>query len=129
MGRAMSGPERVGREAQVGTHPPGDQWLADALVQAAWAAARTKDTYLAAKFRRVAGPKRDPQRRKKAAVAVAHKLLVIAYAIMATPGETYRDLGADHFAKHDDTERRKTRLIAQFAKLGYEVTLTPAQAA
>jgi transposase len=123
------GHNESGGKRKSGRTRHGDQWLADALVQAAWAAARTTDTYLAAKFRRVAGPKRDDQRRKKAAVAVAHKLLVIAYALMATPGETYHELGADHFARHDDPERRKTRLIAQFAKLGYDVTLTPAQAA
>ena len=123
------GHNESGGKRKSGRTRHGDQWLADALVQAAWAAARTTDTYLAAKFRRVAGPKRDDQRRKKAAVAVAHKLLVIAYAIMATPAETYRDLGADHFARHDDTQRRKARLIAQFATLGYDVTLTPSKAA
>ncbi len=59
-------------------------------------------------------------------MAVAHKLLVIAYAIMATPGETYRELGGDWFARHNDPERRKARLIAQLHTLGYDVTLTPA---
>jgi transposase len=123
------GQNESGGKRKSGRTRHGDQWLADTLVQAAWAASRTKDTYLAAKFRRVAGPKRDPQRRKKAAVAVAHKLLIIAYALMATPGETYRELGADHFTRHDDTERRKARLIAQLGKLGYDVELTPAAAA
>lgn len=122
------GQNEWGGKRKSGRTRHGDQWLADALVQAAWAAARSTDTYLAAKFRRVAGPKRDEQRRKKAVVAVAHKLLVIAYAIMATPGETYRELGADHFTKHDNPERRKIRLIAQFAKLGYDVELTPTAA-
>lgn len=123
------GHNESGGKRKSGRTRHGNQWLTDALVQAAWSAARTTDTYLAAKFRRIAGPKRDQQRRKKAAVAVAHKLLVIAYAIMATPGETYRELGADHFARHDNPERRKTRLIAQLAKLGYDVELTPTQAA
>jgi transposase len=120
------GHHESGGKRRSGRTRPGDVWLADALTEAAWAAARSTDTYLAAKFRRVAGPKRDDQRRKKAAVAVAHKLLVIAYAIMATPGETYHELGGDWFTKHDDPERRKTRLIAQLHKLGYDVTLTPA---
>ena len=62
-------------------------------------------------------------------MAVAHKLLIIAYALMATPAETYRELGADHLTRHDDPERRKTRLIAQLSKLGYEVELTPAETA
>jgi transposase len=122
------GHNESGGKRRSGRTRHGDQWLETALVQAAWAAARTRDTYLAAKFRRVAGPGRDDQRRKKAAVAVAHKLLVIAYAIMATPGETYCELGADWFARHDNPERRKARLIAQLASLGYDVTLEPTAA-
>lgn len=125
------GHNESGGKRRSGRTRPGDVWLADALTEAAWAAARSTDTYLAAKFlaakfRRVAGPRRDHQRRKKAAVAVAHKLLVSAYAIMATPSDTYQELGGDHFARHDDPQRRKTRLIAQLHKLGYDVTLTPA---
>lgn len=123
------GHNESGGKRRSGRTRPGDVWLADALTEAAWAAARTNGTYLAAKFRRIAGPRRDDKRRKKAAVAVAHKLLVMAYAIMATPGETYRELGGDWFDKHDHPERRKARLIAQFHKLGYEVTLSPTQAA
>ena len=46
---------------------------------------------------------------------------------MTTPGKVYRELGADHFAKHDNPERRKARFIAQFATLGYDVTLTPSR--
>jgi hypothetical protein len=130
-GRGVGAPphHESGGKRRSGRTRHGNPWLTEALVEAAWSAARSKDTYLAAKFRRVAGPKRDGQRRKKAAVAVAHKLLVIAYAIMATPAEVYRELGADHFARHDNPERRKARLIAQLASLGYDVTLTPAKAA
>lgn len=120
------GHNESGGKRRSGRTRPGNVWLSDMLTDAAWAAARSKDTYLAAKFRQVAGPRRDDQRRKKAAVAVAHKLLVIAYAIMATPGETYRELGGDWFARHNDPERRKARLIAQLHTLGYDVTLTPA---
>ena len=123
------GHHESGGKRRSGRTRHGNPWLAEALVEAAWSAARSHDTYLAAKFRRVAGPKRDDLRRKKAAVAVAHKLLVIAYALMSTPGEVYRELGADHFAKHDNPERRKARLIAQLATLGYDVTLTPLKAA
>lgn len=47
---------------------------------------------------------------------------------MATPGETYRELGGDYFAKHDNPDRRRDRLVAQLAKLGYDVDLTPAAA-
>lgn len=106
----------------------GNEWLADALTEAAWAAVRTKDTYLQAKFWRVAGPRADGNRKKKAAVAVAHKILIAAYHIMAIDGETYRDLGADHLAARDNPDRRRDRLVAQLGKLGYQVDLTPTTA-
>ncbi len=104
----------------------GDVWLVDALTDAAWAAARTKDTYLAARFWRIAGPRANDKRKKKAAVAVAHKILVIAYAIMATPGEVYRDLGGDWFSNRDDPQRRTQRPVRQLEALGHTVTLQPA---
>jgi len=120
------GHNESGGKRRSGRTRPGNKWLSATLVDAAWAAARTKDTYLAAKFRRVAGPKPDDVRRKKAVVAVAHKILVAAHAIMATPDETYRELGGDWFTKHHHPERRKARLIAQLEALGYDVELTPA---
>lgn len=123
------GHNESGGKRRSGRTRPGNKWLSEALVEAAWAAARTKDTSLAAKFRRVAGPRHDDLRRKKAAVAVAHKILIASHAIMATPGETYRELGGDWFAKHDNPERRKARLTAQLNKLGYDVELTPTAAA
>ena len=112
----MPGSERVGRQAPLGSYLPRRPGLKDALVQAAWAAARSTDTSLAAKFRRVAGPGRDGQRRKKAVIAVAHKRLVISYAIMASPDEVFQELGGDYLTRHDNPERRKTRLVAQLGK-------------
>jgi transposase len=120
------GHNESGGKRRSGKTTRGDVWLADALIEAGWAAARTKDTYLAAKFWRIAGPRADGKRKKKAAVAVGHKILIAAYYIMATPDETYRDLGGDYFARRHDPERRKHRLISQLASLGYDVELTPA---
>jgi transposase len=99
----------------------GNEWLTDALVHAAWAAGRTKDDYLAAQFWRLAGR----IGKKKAAVAVAHSILVIAYHVIDT-GKCYQNLGGDYFAKRIDPERRARRLTRQLAALGYEVTLTKA---
>jgi hypothetical protein len=45
-------------------------------------------------------------------VGVAYKLLIAAYHIMVAPGEAYRDLGGDYFAKHDNPQRRRDRLVA-----------------
>lgn len=84
------GHNESGGKRRSGHTTHGNIWLAASLTQAAWAAARTNDSYLQAKFWRVAGPRADDKRKKKAAVAVAHKILVAAYYIMASPNETYR---------------------------------------
>lgn len=120
------GHNESGGKRRSGRTTPGDVWLADALIEAAWSAARTRDTYLAAKFWRVAGPRADGNRKKKAAVAVGHKILIAAWHIMNDPEQTYRDLGGDWFTRHDNPDRRKQRLINQLADLGYQVQLTPA---
>lgn len=98
-----------------------DVWLQGALVEAAWAAARTKDTYLSAQFWRLAGR----IGKKKAAMAVAHSILVIAYHLMADPEATYVDLGPDWFARRNNPEARRNRLVKQLTELGYEVDLRP----
>ena len=56
----------------------GSPWLRACLVQAAHAAARTKGTYLAAQYRRLAARRG----RAKAAVAVAHSILIIVYHVL-----------------------------------------------
>ena len=54
---------------------PGNRWLKQALVQAAWAASHSKNTYLASQYRRVAGHRG----KKRALIAVGHSILVIFY--------------------------------------------------
>jgi transposase len=66
-----------------------------------------------------------PYRQKKAAVAVAHSILVIVYHVIDT-GKPYQNLGGDYFAKRVDPERRARRLARQLAALGYEVTISKA---
>jgi transposase len=89
------------------------------LCQAAWAAAHTKHTYLAALFYRIA----SKGGRKKALIAVARHLIVITYHLIREP-LAYRDLGANYFdALH--AERTKRRLIRRLEDLGHEVTLNP----
>lgn len=104
-----------------GRRTKGDTWLLDALTQAAWAAARTKDDYLSAQFWRFA------QRigKKKAVFAVAHSILVVAYHVIDT-AQPYDNLGADYFTKRVDPERRARHLTRQLHDLGYQVTLTKA---
>ena len=119
------GHNESGGKRRSGRTTHGDVWLAAALTEAAWAAIRTKDSYLQAKFWRVAGPRADGHRKAKAAIAVAHKILIAAYHIMATPDQVYIELGGDYFTARDNPERRRDRLVAQLANLGYEVNLTP----
>jgi transposase len=76
-------------------------------------------TYLGAQYRRIAA-RRGANR---AAVAVAHSIIVIAY-YMLKRGEDYRDLGSNYFdeRQHDQVKRR---LMHRLEALGYSVQLTP----
>ncbi len=97
----------------------GNVWLKGILSECAWAAARTKETYLAAQFKRLA-------RRRgiyKALIAVAHSLLVIIYHLLQR-GETYRERGGDYFAQID-SRRAEGYHVKRLTALGYQVTLTP----
>lgn len=96
----------------------GSKWLRIALVEAAHAAARAKDTYLAAQYARLRA-RRGPA---KAAVAVGHSILVIAWHLLST-GEVYQDLGADYFVRRQRSDAYRRRLVAQLERIGYQVTL------
>jgi transposase len=98
----------------------GSPWLRACLVQAAHAAARTKGTYLAAQYRRLAARRG----RAKAAVAVAHSILIIVYHVL-TEGTVYCDLGANYFDERD-RQGVERRLVHRLEGLGYTVSLTPA---
>jgi transposase len=98
--------------------PKGDVWLRDILVECAWAAARTRDTYLAAQFWRIA----RKRGKKRAAVAVGHSILVICWHLL-TSDTDYDDLGGDYFTRRTDPERQRDHAIRQLLDLGYRVTL------
>jgi transposase len=100
----------------------GSKWLRGALAEAALAATRTKDSYLAAQYRRLAARRGH----NKALTAVAHSILVAAWHMLQT-GETYNDPGGDYFARRDP-ERLTRRLVAQLQRLGHNVTLQEAAA-
>jgi transposase len=95
-------------------------WLKTTLVQAAWAAARKKDSYLRAQFLRLKS-RRGP---KKAVIAVAASMLTAAYH-MLKDGVDYRDLGGDHFDRRDKAKLAK-RLIARLHDLGLTVEVRAA---
>ena len=95
----------------------GNRWLREALVAAAQAAGRSRNTYLGAQYHRLAGRRG----KKKAALAVGHSILVIAYHLLkdATP---YRDLGRDYFDRRDQ-QALEHRLVRRLEALGNKVTL------
>jgi transposase len=105
-----AGKRKSGRTAK------GNRWLRRALVEAAYAASRKKDSYLAAQFARLARGGR-----KRAAVGVGHTILVAAYHILKEEVE-YRDLGGDYFQKRSE-EKQTRRLVRQLEQFGYQVEL------
>jgi transposase len=111
----------TGGKRRSGRPTKGNRWLGEVLTECAWAAAHTRDTYLAAQFWRLA----RRIGKKKAAVAVGHSILVIAWHLLAGDCD-YHDLGGDWFVRRSDHDRRKTHLVKQLQALGYSVTLQPA---
>ena len=81
-------------------------------------AARTRDTYLSARFWRLA----RRIGKKKAAVAVGHSILVISWHLL-TEDADYDDLGGDYFQRRTNPDRQRDRAIQQLHELGYRVTL------
>jgi len=100
----------------------GSRWLSIALTEAAQANTRTKDTYLAAQYRRLK-PRRG---HKKAIGAVKHSIIVACWHMLTT-GEIFRDLGGDYFTRLDP-DKQTRRLVAQLERLGHVVTLEKAAA-
>jgi transposase len=97
----------------------GNTWLKTMLVQAAWAAIRTKDTYLRTQYLRLKG-RRGP---KKAIVAVAASMLAAAYHMLSRD-QDYADLGPAYFDAMDRTRKVK-HFLARLNDLGYNVELAP----
>lgn len=98
---------------------PGNAALQRALVEAAHAAGRTRNTYLSAQFHRLV-PRCGV---KKTALAVGHSILTIAYCILRD-GTTYTDLGANYFDLRDRRALER-RLIKRLEALGNHVTISP----
>jgi hypothetical protein len=64
--------------------------------------------------------------KKKAAIAVGHSILVIAWHLLEGDCD-YAELGGDFFVRRD-SDRARQRAVAQLQALGYHVTLQPAAA-
>jgi transposase len=96
----------------------GAPWLKTTLIQCAWAASRTKGSYLQAQYLRIRS-RRGP---KKAIGAVAASILTAAYH-MLKDGTLYQDLGANHFDNRDKG-KQVLRLVNRLQSLGFAVQIT-----
>jgi transposase len=110
--------ESAGRIKSTHTRP-GNPYLKGALGVAAMSAARSKNTYLSAKYRRIAS-RRGPV---KAIVAIEHTMLIAIWNMLKT-GELYNDPGDDYYTRLNP-DRTKNRALDQLRKMGYAVTLNP----
>ena len=115
------GNNRSAGKQRSGRTNPASPWLTDALIQAAWAATRTKNTWLSARYWRLARRIGKP----KAIVATAHSI-VVAIWHMHTNECDYTDLGTDWWDKKADPARETERLRRRLEQLGHQVTLQPA---
>ncbi len=97
----------------------GNPWLRRILVQAAHAAAHSKKSYLAVQYRRIASRRGA----KRAAMAVAHSILVIIYHVLLEQ-KPYQDLGSNFFDERDRQAVEK-QLVRRLERLGYQVDLQP----
>lgn len=108
--------ESAGRVKSTKTRP-GNRHLKGALGTAAMAAARSKNTYLGARYRRLS----TRTGKAKAIVAIEHTILIVIWN-MAQTGALYDDLGADYYTRLRP-DRTKKRAIGQLEAMGYTVTL------
>jgi transposase len=110
---ASAGRRKSGKTRQ------GSPWLRRALTEAAHGAARTKKSYLAAHYRRLAARRGS----RRAIVAVGHTILTITYHLL-TRHSVYQDLGPNYFDERD-REGVKRRAVRRLEQLGYQVVLSP----
>ena len=108
--------QRIRRPGEINQDRPGNAYLKGALGICALSIARSNNTHLAAKYRRIAS-RRGPSR---AIVAIERTLLVTIWT-MAHTGAHYQDPGPDYYLRLNP-ERAKRKALAQLASLGYNVT-------
>jgi len=109
--------ESAGRQKSAKTRK-GNVWLKTAMVTAAIAAGKTRRSYFAAKYRRLTARRG----KMRAAVAIAHKILVAAYHMLAQRSD-YRELGADYLDRLHH-HRTAINLPNRLRAMGYDVQIT-----
>jgi transposase len=96
----------------------GNPWLAEILVQAAWAATRQHDSWLRARYYRLA----KRLGRKRAIIAIAHSMIIAIWWMLSEDCD-YHDLGAGFYDRFNNTEAETRRLVRRLEHLGHHVTL------
>jgi hypothetical protein len=98
----------------------GDKYLKALIVQCAWAATRTKETYLRSKYDSLV----VRRGKKRALIAVGHKILIASYYILKNK-EEYKELGGEYL---ESRRKQKTadRYIKKLTEMGYRVELKEA---
>jgi transposase len=119
--RICPGTDKTAGKNRSGKTMRGSRWVREALTEAAKAAARTKDTYLASHYWQIRGRRGEP----KAIGATRHDILVAYYHIVRDR-VPYRDLGPDWLARRYSPEHRARRLVRQLEALGLRVTVEAA---
>jgi hypothetical protein len=100
----------------------GSRWLRQKLCQSAWCASRSKKSYFAAFFQRIA----VPRGRKRAIVAVSHSLLVVCYYLLKRRCH-FQDLGVNYFDQLNH-EKLTRYFLKRLTRLGPRVTIEPCSA-
>jgi transposase len=113
------GNNESGGKRKSGKTRKGSVWLRRALCEAAWAAWRTKNTYLSAQYRRIAAKRGQ----KRASLAVAHTILVIAYHLLKNKVR-YHELGGEYFDRIR-TAGLKRYYLRRLEQLGVSVIESP----
>jgi hypothetical protein len=85
------------------------------LVQCGWAATRTKGTYLRSKYDSLVGRRG----KKRALIAVGHKILIAAYFILKDQ-TTYKELGIE-FLENKKKDKQIQHHLKRLKELGFEV--------
>lgn len=98
----------------------GNRWIKGLMVEIAWAASRTKNTYSRTQYQKLAGHRG----KKRALVAVANSLLQAAW-YMLSRRQSYKELGGDYLERVNRKHLERS-LVRRLEKLGHKVTLEPA---
>ena len=116
-GLAPGNNESAGRRRR-SRHRKGNPHVQSILVEAAWAAARTR-TRIGARFHRLHrrfGGRSSPGAGKKAAFAVAHTLIKVIWTVLST-GAPYTDLGHDFYTRQTNPEAQTRALVTRLEAL------------